>query len=459
MIAMIFIAGLLAAIAGAALLALRRMSATKAQAERDAAARALEAERAIAAATAEAASLRAEASALRERLSDAESRVTSLTDRLMDAEGRCAAAGASLRRFEEERGRNDEMLRSQFANLATEILNSNSSRFKAESEEHLSRLLNPLRDNIDDFRKAVTEAYTAEARERFSLEKAIASLVNVNDTISREARELTQALKGNNAVQGEWGEMVLESILEKSGLIRGEEYFVQSTRNAEGETMIKEDGGVMRPDVVVRYPDGRCVVIDSKVSLKAFLEYANTDDRAVAKSAGDRHVASVRSHVDKLSRKKYQDFIGADQLDFVMMFIPNEPAYMAAMRLDGALWQYAYDRGVLIVSPTHLVSGLRLIAQLWSRDKVTRNAIRISEDAGKMYDKFVEFVNDMEKIDKALASAQKTHAEAMKKLSTGRGALVKRASDLKALGIKASKQLNMTADEDPSPLSDTDTGE
>ncbi|MCM1522345.1 MAG: DNA recombination protein RmuC [Muribaculaceae bacterium] len=389
-----------------------------------------------------------ESASLRVRLETTASEISTLNARLLEAESRKSALQASLAHIESERERNEEMLRSQFANLANDILNRHSASFKAESEERLGRLLDPLKENIEGFRKAVTDAYSNEARERFSLEKAIASLVNVNDTISREARELTQALKGNNSVQGEWGEMVLESILEKSGLVRDEEYFVQSTTDVDGNTMLKEDGGALRPDVVVRYPDGRCVIIDSKVSLKAYLEYANTDDKAIRKSAGDRHVLSVKSHVDKLSKKRYQEFIGSDQLDFVMMFIPNEPAYMAAMRLDGALWQYAYDRNVLIVSPTHLVSGLRLIAQLWSRDKVTKNAIRIAEDAGKMYDKFVDFVSDMDKIDKALTSARKAHTDAMTKLTNGTGSLRKRASDLKALGIKASKQLKPASGED-----------
>lgn len=434
---------LLAATAGAALLHSRQLARTAGDARSAAATTASDLARAEAA-----------LEAARRELTDTQTRLHQLTATLdstraslLDSERERASLASSLSHLGQERQRDEERLRAQFANLATEILQRNSADFKAQSEERLSTILTPLRENIADFRKAVTEAYSSEARERFALEKAIASLVNVNDTISREARELTQALKGNNSVQGDWGEMVLESILEKSGLIKGEEYFVQSTTDAEGNTMLKEDGGALRPDVVVRYPDGRCVVVDSKVSLKAFVEYANTDDPAIRKTAGDRHVLSVKTHVDKLSRKKYQEFMGADQLDFVMMFIPNEPAYMAAMRLDGSLWQYAYDRNVLIVSPTHLVSGLRLIAQLWSRDKVTRNAIRIAEEAGKMYDKFVDFVNDMERIDKALTSARKAHTDAMTKLTTGTGSLRKRAMDLQTLGIKASKQLKQIPEE------------
>ncbi len=194
------------------------------------------------------------------------------------------------------------------------------------------------------------------------------------------------------------------------------------------------------------------MVIDSKVSLTAFIEYVNAEEDTVRKDAASRHVRSVRNHVDKLSRKSYHAHVGSGdgKLDFVMMFIPNEPAYIAAMRLDPSLWQDAYDRKVLIVSPTHLVSGLRLIAQLWSRDKVTRNAIKIAEEAGKMYDKFADFTTDMERIDKALSAARKAHEDAVRKLSSGTGNLVKRAKDLHALGIKAQKQLaaSMADDDD-----------
>lgn len=346
----------------------------------------------------------------------------------------------SLSHIEEERESHDRQLQERFRNLANDILKQNSADFKAQNEQRLEEILSPLRSNLDDFRKTVTETYSAEARERFSLTDRIRELVELNNTISREARELTLALRGNNQVQGDWGEMVLESILEKSGLQEGEEYFLQLT-NEQGTSLRDEAGHKLRPDVVVKYPDGRCVIIDSKVSLTAFLEYANADNEKIKADASGRHLKSVRSHIDELARKNYQQYIGESQLDFVMMFIPNEPAYIAAMRLDPGIWQEAYDRKVLIVSPTHLVSGLRLIEQLWSRDKVTKNAIKIAEDAGKMYDKFADFTKDMDRISTALNNATKAHSDAMTKLSSGTGNLKKRAEDLKALGIKASKQL------------------
>lgn len=356
-----------------------------------------------------------------------------------------ARLSTSLAHIEEERENRENQMAAQFKILANDILRQNSADFKAQNEQRLEEILSPLRTNLDEFRKTVTETYSSEARERFSLTERIRELVDLNNTISREARELTLALRGNNQVQGDWGEMVLETILEKSGLQEGEEYFMQVTNDQNGTALHNESGQKLRPDVVVRYPDGRCVIIDSKVSLTAFIEYANAEDEKAKNEASARHLKSVRGHIDELARKNYQNYIGEAKLDFVMMFIPNEPAYIAAMRLDPSLWQEAYDRKVLIVSPTHLVSGLRLIEQLWSRDKVTKNAIKIAEDAGKMYDKFADFTKDMDRISTAIANASKAHADAMTKLTTGTGNLVKRAQDLKALGIKASKQLAASA--------------
>ena len=356
-----------------------------------------------------------------------------------------ARLATSLAHIEDERETREQQMAAQFKNLANDILRQNSADFKAQNEQRLEEILSPLRTNLDEFRKTVTDAYSTEARERFSLTERIRELVDLNNTISREARELTLALRGNNQVQGDWGEMVLETILEKSGLQEGEEYFMQVTNDQNGTSLRNESGQKLRPDVVVKYPDGRCVIIDSKVSLTAFIEYANAENEKIKDEASARHLKSVRGHIDELARKNYQNYIGEAKLDFVMMFIPNEPAYIAAMRLDPSLWQEAYDRKVLIVSPTHLVSGLRLIEQLWSRDKVTKNAIKIAEDAGKMYDKFADFTKDMDRISSAISNASKAHADATTKLTTGTGNLVKRAQDLKALGIKASKQLASSA--------------
>ncbi len=342
---------------------------------------------------------------------------------------------------EEKRREQEALLESRFKNLANDILRQNTADLKTQNEERLSEILAPLRMNIDEFRKTVSDTYNNEARERFSLSERIKELVDLNQSISRQARELSEALRGDSKVQGDWGEMVLESILENSGLQKGVEYFTQATTDSDGNVLRNEDGTMLRPDVVVKYPDGRFVVIDSKVSLTAFVDYANADNEEIRDGAAMRHVRSVKKHIDELARKRYQEYVGDAKLDFVMMFIPNEPAYIAAMRLDPSLWQEAYDRQVLIVSPTHLVSGLKLIAQLWSRDRHTKNAITIAEEAGKMYDKFADFTKDMERIEKAIGSTRKAYDDAMTKLTTGTGNLVNRALNLQKLGVKASKQL------------------
>lgn len=378
-------------------------------------------------------------------IAERQTRIDNLLSQLADVREENASLKSSLQHFNDEQKYREEQMEIQFKNLANEILRKNSIEFKAANEERLTQILNPLKLNLEEFKKTVTDTYNNEARERFSLQERIRELVELNQNISREAKELSEALRGNSKVQGDWGEMVLESILEKSGLQKDVEYFVQATTDQSGNTIRNEEGRNLRPDVVVKYPDGRYVIIDSKVSLKAFVDYVNADDEEVKKQYALRHVRSVRNHIDELARKSYQDYIGESKLDFVMMFIPNEPAYIAAMRLEPTLWQEAYDNKVLIVSPTHLVSGLRLIAQLWSRDKYTKNAIKIAEEAGKMYDKFADFTSDMEKIEKAISSTQKAYNEAMNKLTVGKGNLVTRAQKMHSLGIKASKQLSSSA--------------
>ncbi len=346
-----------------------------------------------------------------------------------------------LRYISEEKERLARESEERFKNIANDILADNSRRFKEANESRLAEILTPLRENIEQFKRSITDAYSNEARERFSLQKSIKELVELNRSIGKEAQDLTSALRGNSKVQGDWGEMILENILEKSGLRKGHEFVVQQTVDEDGKTLRDENGNGLRPDVVVYYPDERCIVIDSKVSLTAYTDYINAendDDRAVY---GKRHLQSVRAHISELSAKKYQDYIGRGKTDFVMMFIPNEGAYIAAMQLDNTLWQEAYDRRVLLVSPTHLFSALRLIAQLWSHDKQTRNTVEIAKAAGAMVDKFINFTKDMSNIEKSLTKTREAYDDAMKKLCTGHGNLVSRAEKLRELGAKAEKQL------------------
>lgn len=340
-------------------------------------------------------------------------------------------------------------MNNEFKVLANEILQEKSKSFSEMNHERLAEILNPLKERLEGFKKTVEETYNNEARERFSLKEQIKELVERSESIGEEAKQLTHALRGDSKIQGDWGEMILESILEKSGLEKDREYFVQETlRDEEGHTIQGSDGRKMRPDVIIRYPGGENhqMVIDSKVSLTAYVNYVNAEDADEARLALKQHLVSVRKHIDELAGKSYQDYVGKG--DHVMMFIPNEAAYLAAMQADHALWQYAYEKKVLLLSPTNLIAALKLVADLWQRDKQTRNAIDIAEEGGKLYDKFAGFVDDMEKIGKSLNTTAMAYTDAMKKLKTGNGNLIGRVEKLKVMGVKAKKNLPAVNEEE-----------
>ena len=337
-----------------------------------------------------------------------------------------------------------EETKAQFKSLAADIFSSQSEKFKEANETRLSEILNPLKEDIKDFKRRVDDTYMNSSKERTLLGEQMKRLMELNMSIGKEARDLTEALSGNTKVQGDWGEMVLETILVKSGLVEGENYFVQRTKNDDGTQIKNDDNGRLRPDVVVALPDKKCIVIDSKVSLTAYVNYINADNDDDRQRFGKAHLLSVRSHLKELETKRYQDFVGVgndDRIDYVLMFIPNEHAYMVAMTLDNNLWMEAYEKRVVIISPAHVISTLRLIAQLWTRDKQTKNALKIAEEGGKLYDKFVGFVNDMQTVEQSLGKASEAYASAMSKLHTGRGCIVSKVENLKKLGAKTSKTL------------------
>lgn len=337
-----------------------------------------------------------------------------------------------------------EETKAQFKSLAADIFSSQSEKFKEANETRLSEILNPLKEDIKDFKRRVDDTYMNSSKERTLLGEQMKRLMELNMSIGKEARDLTEALSGNTKVQGDWGEMVLETILVKSGLVEGENYFVQRTKNDDGTQIKNDDNGRLRPDVVVALPDKKCIVIDSKVSLTAYVNYINADNEDDRQRFGKAHLLSVRSHLKELKSKRYQDFVGVgndDRIDYVLMFIPNEHAYMAAMTLDNNLWMEAYEKRVVIISPAHVISTLRLIAQLWTRDKQTKNALKIAEEGGRLYDKFVGFVNDMQTIEQSLGKASEAYASAMSKLHTGRGCIVSKVENLKKLGAKTGKTL------------------
>lgn len=345
-----------------------------------------------------------------------------------------------------EKSHNDEIeQRRQFELMASQALLDGSHTMTEHQNHRLEQLLTPLRNELETFRKRVDEVYNHESREIFSLKDQIERLSAESRSVGAEARQLCVALKGSTTVQGNWGEMVLEEILERSGLTKGREFSVQVTRDETGRQLLNESGGRLRPDVVVRYPGGRCVVIDSKVSLTAYMEMTEALTDEDRKEAASRHVTSVKTQMRKLRDKRYADIVGDQKLDFVVMFIPNEGAYIAAMQSESAIWQEAYDSGVLIVSPTHLISMLKLIEQMWRQDTVTRNVMEIAREGGELHHKFVGFITDLQNIDKALESPRKAYDKAFIKLQ-GKGSLAARAKRLETLGAKIKEPLPMSID-------------
>lgn len=335
----------------------------------------------------------------------------------------------------------NEKFTKEFENIANRILEEKTEKFTKTNKSNIEMLLKPLGDNLDKFKAKVEEVYDKESKERFSLGEKVKELAELNQVISDEAKNLTRALKGESKTRGLWGEMILESILEKSGLVKDREYFIEhQLTDDEGNAILSEsEGKKMRPDVVIKYPDKRSVIIDSKVSLLAFTRYMDAVDPEEQQRELAAHVGSMKMHINALSSKGYDDYDKA--LDFVMMFIPSESAYIAAMQGDSNLWNFAYEKRILLLNPTNLITSLKLIVDLWKREYQNQNAIEIADRGAKLYDKFVGFVSNMEDIGAHLGKAQNKYEEAFKQLSTGNDNLVTQATKLKNLGLKPKKQL------------------
>jgi len=345
-----------------------------------------------------------------------------------------------LRIQQEELLNTRSQLNKDFQVLANQILEEKTLRFTDVNRTNMEAILKPLNEKLVEFKTKVEETYDKESKQRFSLEERIRELVALNNQISEDANNLTKALKGNNKIQGNWGEMILESILEKSGLKKGEEYYAQEFITDENGNRIRnEQQNYMQPDIVVAYPGGRKIIIDSKVSLSAYVRYveAVTDD--IKMVAEKEHVVSIKQHIDELSRKCYQDHV--ESLDFVMMFIPNEPAYILAMQLDSSLWDYAYRKRILLISPTNLIASLKVVADLWKREYQSRNAIEIAKRGAALYDKFAGFVETLQDVGKNIERSQKSYDKAFSQLKDGSGNLIRQAEMLKELGVKAQKEL------------------
>ena len=351
-----------------------------------------------------------------------------------------AALAAELReqqdshqqRLSDLQGSRDE-LRAQFAELAGKIFDEREQRFADTSSERLGQLLDPLKERIQSFEKRVEESYQQEARERFSLGKELERLQQLNLRLSDEATNLTRALKGQKT-QGNWGELILERVLEHAGLEKGREYQTQvSLKGPDGERF--------QPDVLIMLPGDKQVVVDSKVSLTAYQQYVGADDDVIGQAALKQHVLSLRNHVKGLAGKDYKRLEGLHSLDFVLLFVPIEAAFSAALQAEPNLFQEAFDRNIVIVSPTTLLATLRVIDSLWKQERQSQNAREIAERAGWLYDKFVLFIQDLDEVGNRLQQLDKAYAAARNKLTEGRGNLASRSEQLKLLGARASKSL------------------
>ena len=327
-----------------------------------------------------------------------------------------------------------EALTNQFKNLANEILEDKSKRFTEQNAASLDALLKPLQTKLTEFKEQVSNTYGNEARERHALKSEIERLANLNLKMSDETRSLTQALKGDSKVQGNWGELVLESILESSGLRKGEEYVVQDSHT-------QSDGSRLQPDVVIKLPEGTSLVVDSKVSITAYARHTEATDEDLAEKELAAHIQSLRQHIQGLSGKNYSSLYGIGSVDFVLMFVPIEPAFLLALKTAPNLYQEALTKNIVLVCPSTLMATLRTVAHLWRQDHQNRNALEIAKQCGNLYDKFVGFVDDLERLGQRLDQAQTSYHDAFNKLKTGKGNLIRSAEKVRELGVKPSKNL------------------
>ena len=349
-----------------------------------------------------------------------------------------ASLAAELEKLQAEKGKLAEELRDSFRAVANDIMRERTEDLDKRTKETLS----PLREDLKRFGEQVDKTYQEEARERFNLKDSIEKLILRSQEISQETTSLTRALRGDSKVQGDWGELVLERILDQSGLIRGEHYFVQETLRDESGAVITtgDNRGGLRPDVIVRYPNRGAIVIDSKVSLTAYARYVAAETDAERDQALKEHLLSLRKHINELSGKRYEEYTEGSP-NFVMLFIPNEPAYTIALAHDPTLWEEAYRKNVVLINGTNLIAALRMAQDMWQRDSQQRNVLQIVDEAGKLYDKFATFYETFLRIESKLEDAQRAFGEAKGQLRDGRGDILGRFDKLKALGAKTKKAL------------------
>ena len=323
----------------------------------------------------------------------------------------------------------------EFQNIANKLLDEKSQKFVETNRAHLDILLNPLKENIKAFEEKVDKVYNMEAAERNTLKGVISQLMELNKLISNEAQNLTKALKGDSKKQGNWGEVILERVLERSGLVKDREYRMQAS-------FVTEDGNRLQPDVIIDLPDEKHLIIDAKVSLVAYERLVNCETEDERKLYSKAHVESIRNHVLNLSSKNYHDLYQINSPDFVLLFVPIESSFSFAVQLDAELFSDAWEKKVVIVSPSTLLATLRTISSIWKQERQNRNVLEIARLSGAMYDKFVGFIGDMEGIGKNIKQSQTAYDSAISKLTEGNGNLTKTAEKIKGLGAKANKQLD-----------------
>lgn len=326
-------------------------------------------------------------------------------------------------------------LKEQFMAIAAEVVASNAKQIQEEHRSRLVDVLNPLRERIEKFEGQVRVTHEERIREHQSMREQLNQLQNLNKSIGEEARNLVTALKGQTKTQGNWGEMILEKVLERSGLVKGREYQVQSS-------FTNEEGRRLQPDVIINLPENKSVIIDAKVSLLAYERFSNETDESAKALALREHLNSIRKHVKELGSKNYQQLYQVNSLDFVLMFIPVEPAFSAAVEQDTELFNDAFEKNIVIVSTSTLLATLRTISSIWRMEYQNKNAMEIARQAGDLYDKFAALMDNLIVVGKKMNDAQESYEEAMKRLHTGRGNLISKVESMKKLGIKASKQIN-----------------
>ncbi len=336
-----------------------------------------------------------------------------------------------------EQERLQKQQREQFENLATRIMNDNSKKLEESSGKKLSDILTPLKERLSEFHKKVDDVYNQEARERFSLKKEIERITEVNKKMSEDTTELTKALKGDSKTQGNWGEIVLERVLEASGLREGQEYTLQG----KGLSLKTEDGRHQKPDVVINLPENKHIIVDSKVSLTDYERFLNTAQEKERETFLKQFHTSIQKHIDELSAKKYDTLEGLNSPELVLLFMPIEAAFSTALQTKQDLFSRAWDKKIVIVSPTTLLATLRTVASIWRTERQEKNAMEIANRGGQLYDKFVGFVSDLEEIGKHITNTQKSYDSAINKISTGRGNLMQQVKLLEELGAKTSKKL------------------